>query len=48
MSFHFLSAATECLDWAWVRDPFRSASAVGKDITLKEQETRSWSQTKLC
>ena len=36
MSFYFLSASTECLDW--VRDPFSSASAVGKDITLKEQE----------
>ncbi|XP_041440683.1 zinc finger BED domain-containing protein 5-like [Xenopus laevis] len=36
MSFYFSSASTECLDW--VRDPFSSASAVGKDMTLQEQE----------
>ncbi|KAK3795282.1 hypothetical protein RRG08_055844 [Elysia crispata] len=36
MSFYFPSASTECLDW--VRDPFSSALAVGKDITFKEQE----------
>ncbi|KAK3739068.1 hypothetical protein RRG08_025157 [Elysia crispata] len=29
MSFYFPSASTEYLDW--VRDPFRSASAVGKE-----------------
>ncbi|KAK3780363.1 hypothetical protein RRG08_061984 [Elysia crispata] len=36
MSFYFPLASTECL--GWVRDPFSSAPAVGKDITLKEQE----------
>ena len=36
MLFYFSSAATECLDW--VRDPFSSASALGKDLTLQEQE----------
>ena len=36
MSFYFPSASTEYLDW--VRDPFSSASAGGKDITFKEQE----------
>ena len=36
MSFYFSSASTEYLDW--VRDPFSSASAVGKDMTLQEQE----------
>ena len=36
MSFYFSSATTEYLDW--VRDPFNSASAVGKDLTLQEQE----------
>ena len=36
MSFYFFSATTEYLDW--VRDPFSSASAVGKDMTLQEQE----------
>ena len=35
LSFYFSSAATECLDW--VRDPFSSA-ALGKDLTLQEQE----------
>ncbi len=36
MSFYFSSAFTECLDW--VRDPYSSASVVGKDMTLQEQE----------
>ena len=36
MSFNFSSAFTECLDW--VRDPYSSASVVGKDMTLHEQE----------
>lgn len=36
MSFNFSSASTECLDW--VRDPFSSASAFRKDMTLQEQE----------
>ena len=36
LSFYFSSTCTECLDW--VRDPFSSASAVGKDMTLQEQE----------
>ena len=36
MSFYFSSATTEHLDW--VRDPFSSASAFGKDMTLQEQE----------
>ena len=36
MSFYFSSATTEYLDW--VRDPFSSASAFGKDMTLQEQE----------
>ena len=36
MSFYFSSATTEYLDW--VRDPFSSAPAVGKDMTLQEQE----------
>ncbi|XP_076610612.1 zinc finger BED domain-containing protein 5-like [Chaetodon auriga] len=33
---NLLTTSTECLDW--VRDPFSSASAVGKDMTLQEQE----------
>ena len=36
ISFYFSSATTEYLDW--VRDPFSSAPAVGKDMTLQEQE----------
>ena len=36
MSFYFSSATTEYLDW--VRDPFSSTSADGKDMTLQEQE----------
>ncbi|GFQ65199.1 hypothetical protein TNCT_424661, partial [Trichonephila clavata] len=28
--------STECLDW--VRDPYSSASVVGKEMTLQEQE----------
>ena len=36
MSFYFSSATIEYLDW--VRDPFSSASVVGKDMTLQEQE----------
>ena len=36
MSFYFSSATTDHLDW--VRDPFSTASAVGKDMTLQEQE----------
>ena len=35
-SFYFSSATTEYLEW--VKDPFSSASAVGKDMTLQEQE----------
>ena len=31
MSFHFPSTFTDCL--GWVRDPYSSASVVGKDIT---------------
>ena len=36
LSFYFSSASTECLDW--VRDPYSSASVIGKDMTLQEQE----------
>ncbi|XP_067927924.1 zinc finger BED domain-containing protein 5-like [Watersipora subatra] len=36
LSFYFSSATTECVDW--VRDPYSSASVVGKDMTLQEQE----------
>ncbi|XP_056302924.1 SCAN domain-containing protein 3-like [Danio aesculapii] len=36
LSFYFSSASTECFDW--VRDPYSSASVVGKDMTLQEQE----------
>ena len=36
MSFYFSSATIEYLDW--VEDPFSSASVVGKDMTLQEQE----------
>ena len=36
MSFYFSSATTEYL--GWVRDPFSSATVVGKDVTLQEQE----------
>ncbi|XP_057715925.1 SCAN domain-containing protein 3-like [Corythoichthys intestinalis] len=36
LSFYFPSACTEHLDW--VRDPYSSASVVGMDMTLQEQE----------
>ncbi|XP_035228567.1 protein FAM200A-like [Stegodyphus dumicola] len=36
LSFYFSSVSTECLDW--VRDPYSSASVVGKKMTLQEQE----------
>ncbi|GFR17263.1 protein FAM200A [Trichonephila clavata] len=36
LSFYFSSVSTECLDW--VRDPYSSASVVGKEMTLQEQE----------
>ena len=36
LSFYFPSTFTDCLDW--VRDPYSSASVVGKDMTLQEQE----------
>ncbi|XP_067936982.1 protein FAM200A-like [Watersipora subatra] len=36
LSFYFSSATTECFDW--VKDPYSSASVVGKDMTLQEQE----------
>jgi len=35
LSFYFSSASTECFDW--VRDPYSSASVVGKDTTLQKQ-----------
>ena len=36
MSFYFSLATTEYLDW--FRDPFSSASAIAKDMTLQEKE----------
>ena len=40
MSFYFSSDFTECLDW--VRDPYSSASVVGKDMTLQEPLDSFW------
>ncbi|GFR11223.1 SCAN domain-containing protein 3 [Trichonephila clavata] len=34
--FRLSKVSTECLDW--VRDPYSSASVVGKEMTLQEQE----------
>ena len=34
--FYISSASTDSLDW--VRDPYSSASVVGKDMTLQKQE----------
>ena len=36
LSFYFPSSSTDCLDW--VRDPYSSAAALGKDMTLQEQK----------
>lgn len=36
LSFYFSSSSTKCLDW--VMDPNSTASVVGKDMTLQEQE----------
>ena len=52
LSFYFPSTFTDCLDW--VRDPYSSASVVGKDMTLQEQEELTelrqgtWFKTKFC
>ena len=50
LSFYFPSSST-CFDW--VRDPYSSATVVGKDISAGAggnncTETRSWFKAELC